>query len=380
MRRRPIEAAVALELVLITGMSGSGKSVALRALEDAGYFCVDNLPPELLLSFVALEEGHGATRVAIAMDVRSATSLPMVPGQLRELQERGILLRSLFLDSTTDTLVRRFSESRRPHPLAAAGRELKDAIAEERRVLAWLAEIGQRIAAIIGPHVAPAHRRQQPVAARSVGESAADADFARRGSRTLIHAAEQKRAANALPVHVAVPGRGIGIAREAAVEATRRQLPRSQTGLDQRAQILAVPRPIGPLLAEEAPPLDLGREVIAGGIEHRRLLLVAIIVSPEETGQLDRVDRPPARHTTIADEPRAGAVDIFVVVEPPVEIDAQAVAHRDRRVDDQIGAAIVPAVELHARDRPILARNRARALGRVARHLVKRSRRGKLEP
>ncbi len=106
------------EVVLITGMSGSGKSVALRALEDAGYYCVDNLPPELLLSFVALEQQSGAGSVAIAMDVRSATSLPLVPAQLRELLLQGVKLRSLFLDATTDTLVRRFSETRRRHPLS----------------------------------------------------------------------------------------------------------------------------------------------------------------------------------------------------------------------------------------------------------------------
>jgi RNase adaptor protein for sRNA GlmZ degradation len=82
-----------LEVVLITGMSGSGKSVALRALEDAGYFCVDNLPPELLLEFVDLELQTERHRVAIAMDVRSATSLPLVPGYLRELMDRGIAIR-----------------------------------------------------------------------------------------------------------------------------------------------------------------------------------------------------------------------------------------------------------------------------------------------
>ena len=144
---------MALELVLITGMSGSGKSVALRALEDAGYYCVDNLPPELLLSFVALEQQHGARRVAIAMDVRSATSLPLVPAQLRELQQQGVTVRPLFLDSTTDTLVRRFSETRRRHPLSSnqpeagtadAGvdqrRALVDAIELERELLADLRE------------------------------------------------------------------------------------------------------------------------------------------------------------------------------------------------------------------------------------------------
>ena len=82
-----------LELVLITGMSGSGKSVALRALEDAGYYCVDNLPPELLLSFVALEQQAGAQRVAIAVDVRSATSLPLVPAQLQALRQQNVVIR-----------------------------------------------------------------------------------------------------------------------------------------------------------------------------------------------------------------------------------------------------------------------------------------------
>ena len=115
----------ALEVVLITGMSGSGKSVVLRALEDAGYYCVDNLPPELLLSFVDLEERVSARRVAIAMDVRSAISLPQVPAQLEALRQRGVQVRSLFLDSSTDTLVRRFSETRRRHPLSG---EQSDAV------------------------------------------------------------------------------------------------------------------------------------------------------------------------------------------------------------------------------------------------------------
>src|SRR3954470_15218129 len=99
---------MSLELVLITGMSGSGKSVALRALEDAGYYCVDNLPPELLRSFVSLEQQAQAERVAIAIDVRSAVALPLVPAILREMMSQGVQVRLLFLDSTTDTLVRRF--------------------------------------------------------------------------------------------------------------------------------------------------------------------------------------------------------------------------------------------------------------------------------
>jgi UPF0042 nucleotide-binding protein len=139
---------MSLELVLITGMSGSGKSVALRALEDAGYYCVDNLPPELLLDFVALEKKSGTDRVAIAMDVRSATTLPLVPTQLRQLRAEGVNLQSLFLDATTETLVRRFSETRRRHPLSGDSSQgsldqqhaLVDAIELERELLSDLRE------------------------------------------------------------------------------------------------------------------------------------------------------------------------------------------------------------------------------------------------
>ena len=134
-----------LDLVLITGMSGSGKSVALHALEDAGYYCVDNLPPELLLPFVALEKQTGAAKVAIAMDVRSATSLPLVPQQLQQLRREGVAVQSVFLDASTDTLVRRFSETRRLHPLSRRDasdqqRALVDAITEERELLGDMRE------------------------------------------------------------------------------------------------------------------------------------------------------------------------------------------------------------------------------------------------
>jgi UPF0042 nucleotide-binding protein len=136
-----------MEIVLITGMSGSGKSVALHALEDAGYYCVDNLPPELLQQFVTLERKQRASRLAIAMDVRSATSLPIVPELLNGFKAEGIGVKCLFLDSTTPTLVRRYSESRRRHPLSQSEsghspsderRALTDAIELERELLADL--------------------------------------------------------------------------------------------------------------------------------------------------------------------------------------------------------------------------------------------------
>ncbi len=136
-----------LQIVLITGMSGSGKSVALNALEDAGFYCVDNLPPELLLPFVELEREHLASRVAIAMDVRSATSLPQVPDLLNQLRAQNVDLKSLFLDATTETLVHRYSESRRKHPLSQFESDIQtkntrpalvDAIELERELLADL--------------------------------------------------------------------------------------------------------------------------------------------------------------------------------------------------------------------------------------------------
>lgn len=135
-----------MEIVLITGMSGSGKSVALHALEDAGFYCVDNLPPELLLPFVDLEAQHQANRLAIAMDVRSATSLPQVPLQLDVLRSRGIVVKPLFLDSTTDTLVRRYSETRRRHPLSQSdARNAAPADGDERRALVEAIELERNL-------------------------------------------------------------------------------------------------------------------------------------------------------------------------------------------------------------------------------------------
>ena len=110
-----------LDIVLLTGISGSGKSVALNALEDAGYFCVDNLPPELLKGMIDLEVERAPDRrrrVAVSVDVRSADSLPHLMPMLQQLQTDGHKVRSVFLDASTDALVRRFSETRRPHPLS----------------------------------------------------------------------------------------------------------------------------------------------------------------------------------------------------------------------------------------------------------------------
>ena len=134
------------EVILITGISGSGKSVALHALEDAGYFCVDNLPPELLRDFIRLERDRFTRSVAAAVDVRTASSLPGLVPLIDQLRSEGIKVRPIFLDASTDALVRRFSETRRPHPLTAPSetdnaRALIEAIELERALLADLREV-----------------------------------------------------------------------------------------------------------------------------------------------------------------------------------------------------------------------------------------------
>lgn len=136
---------MSMEIVLISGMSGSGKSVALHALEDAGYYCVDNLPPELLESFVELKHSQQDTKVAIAMDARSAKGLPQLPEQLERLAALGLKPRMIFLDAGTGTLVRRFSETRRRHPLSPGAQTnerqaLVQDIEKERELLSSLRE------------------------------------------------------------------------------------------------------------------------------------------------------------------------------------------------------------------------------------------------
>jgi UPF0042 nucleotide-binding protein len=131
-------------LVVVSGLSGSGKSIALKVLEDAGYYCVDNLPATLLLEvadFLTLEAGH--ERVAVSVDARSA-ALPALPEAIERLKSRGFDCRVLYLEASTPTLLRRFSETRRRHPLAGE-LTLGEAIERERALLANVAPLGSRI-------------------------------------------------------------------------------------------------------------------------------------------------------------------------------------------------------------------------------------------
>ncbi|MBC7488743.1 MAG: RNase adapter RapZ, partial [Glaciimonas sp.] len=107
-----------MRIILITGISGSGKSVALRVLEDAGYFCVDNLPPALLRALVATRINEGLQMLAVATDARSADSLTGLPSDIQHLKAEGHDVKVFFLTAQTEALIARFSETRRSHPLS----------------------------------------------------------------------------------------------------------------------------------------------------------------------------------------------------------------------------------------------------------------------
>lgn len=134
-----------MNLILISGLSGSGKSVALHLLEDAGYYCVDNLPSTLLQSLIASLEDGGTRKIAVAIDIRGGESVAQLPAQLEALKQKGKNPRFLFLDAKDETLLKRFSETRRRHPLGSEQRTLLESIQEERQRLAELAGLGHRI-------------------------------------------------------------------------------------------------------------------------------------------------------------------------------------------------------------------------------------------
>ena len=133
-----------MQLVLVSGLSGSGKSIALEVLEDSGYYCVDNLPATLLLDVVKFLNDGGHGRIAVSVDARSV-ALSSLPGHLAALKALGAETTVLFLEASAATLLRRFSETRRSHPLAIAGVTLSEAIERERVLLAGVSELGHRI-------------------------------------------------------------------------------------------------------------------------------------------------------------------------------------------------------------------------------------------
>ncbi|MBC7945622.1 MAG: RNase adapter RapZ [Burkholderiales bacterium] len=134
-----------MKLIQVSGLSGSGKSIALDVLEDSGFYCVDNLPAMLLPQVVGFLHRAGYERVAISIDVRSGETLSDLPGQINELRQQDIDLRVLFLDAKTETLVNRFSETRRRHPLSDNTRTLPECIELERELLAEIETLSHRI-------------------------------------------------------------------------------------------------------------------------------------------------------------------------------------------------------------------------------------------
>lgn len=128
-----------MKFVIVTGMSGAGKSTALKMLEDMGYFCVDNLPIALLPKFAELAYAPGSdiTQVAMGVDIRNGRSLDEMAGVLESLQSSGVAYEILYLDASDEVLIKRYKETRRVHPLAKTGR-VEDGIRLERKKTAFL--------------------------------------------------------------------------------------------------------------------------------------------------------------------------------------------------------------------------------------------------
>jgi UPF0042 nucleotide-binding protein len=135
----------ATRLIIVTGLSGSGKSVALKALEDGAYYTCDNLPALLLPALVDFLGGALYTRVAVSIDARSGDTLDKLPQQVAELKARGIDVRVLFLDAKSETLLKRFSETRRRHPLGNGDLTVAECIAKERELLADIGSLAHHI-------------------------------------------------------------------------------------------------------------------------------------------------------------------------------------------------------------------------------------------
>ena len=132
-----------MHLILVSGLSGAGKSIALGVLEDSGHYVVDNLPATLLMSVVDYLGAAGHLRVGVSVDARSA-ALPALAESVAALRARGVECRILFLQASDDTLLHRYAETRRRHPLSGQ-LTLAEAIARERAMLAGVANLGHRI-------------------------------------------------------------------------------------------------------------------------------------------------------------------------------------------------------------------------------------------
>ncbi len=143
---KPLPQSSKTPFVIITGLSGSGKGTVLKAFEDMGYFCVDNLPVELVVKFAELSSSAGSQskKAAIVIDVREGAELSKFPAVFRKLKKSGLAITLIYLEASEDSLIRRYSETRRPHPLTQ-DRPISVALDEERRRLEPIQKLADTI-------------------------------------------------------------------------------------------------------------------------------------------------------------------------------------------------------------------------------------------
>ncbi|MGA0342865.1 MAG: RNase adapter RapZ [Arenicellales bacterium] len=137
-----------MDLIIVSGLSGSGKSIALHALEDMGYFCIDNLPAKMLGALSHLlhrDPSYGVDNIAVSIDSRNREFLRTLDKNLASLRASGIHPRVLFLEASNDRIMQRYSETRRRHPLTNPHTSLMEGIADERRILAPIAQLSDRV-------------------------------------------------------------------------------------------------------------------------------------------------------------------------------------------------------------------------------------------
>lgn len=163
----------ATRLIIVTGVAGSGRASAMRVLEDLGFYCVDNLPVALALNVVQLAAAHQppAERVALAIDPRERLFFPEWPKTFAELERQGFKPEILFLDASDDVLARRYSETRRPHPLAQGFGSIVDSIRRERLALA---EMRDRATRVIDTSTTTIHELREVVTAAVMGSEGVD--------------------------------------------------------------------------------------------------------------------------------------------------------------------------------------------------------------
>lgn len=157
-----------IRLIIVTGVSGSGRSSAMRVLEDLGFYCVDNLPVGLAPTVMKLAGGHerAISGVALGVDARERLFFPQWPQTFAELERTGFRPEILFLDASDEVLARRYSESRRPHPMAESGASVADSIRRERLALA---EIRERATRIIDTTTLSVHELREVITAAVMG-------------------------------------------------------------------------------------------------------------------------------------------------------------------------------------------------------------------